>query len=377
MKKRNLRNRKSKAHSILTCHDELLAELYQLNTSSVFYRKISGKDYIVAEKKFDKATICLLAEIPKEFLIYDNTYISFDKLTDERKISIIYKLKEKLSFSSKEILVCNILLDKVLKGSNKLFTSFKDIEINYRRKVSSYRNVKLNNYTFNAYIRILKQLANKNIYLKTENNFRKTCYGVNDRETFQPLITLSNMSLIEDNNISFSYSFGVLGDILKKSKRFSNTLSYRAYEYAFNQSTKHVIAFFIAREIFIRRYNPNFWDRNYGNFQLTPDEIMCLVPYMDKKGLSKNYSFAEALNLTITPNKLRLYKMFIKYMDESLKCVKHLYSELILDFEPNELDENFVKNHEFDYDNNFNLQTENLGIDDITFDTNVYFDIDI
>ena len=138
-----------------------------------------------------------------------------------------------------------------------------------------------------------------------------------------------------------------------------------------------LLLFLLLVKYFIRRYNPNFWDRNYGNFQLTPDEIMCLVPYMNKKGLSKNYSFYEALNLTTTPNKLRIYKMFIKYMNEALRCVKHLSSELILDFEANELDENFVKNHEFDYDNNFNLQTENLGIDDITFDTNVYFDIDI
>lgn len=368
------RKRKNKdLNTILTCHDELLAELYSLNTKTVYHQQINGQDYLIVEKKLPKATIGLRAKIPKELLIVHGKETPFSELTIGKQKHIIYQLQDKLTFSSQDILIFNILLDKFFKGTINLSISFRNIDAFYRRKVTSYKNVKVNSYTYKAYLKAIKHLTEKEVFVKTAEDFRHKKYGVNGRNFYHPLLTIFNIQKLDETDISFSYSFGQFGEILKRSKRFSDTLPNVGYQYSFKQATKHVIAYYIVRKIFIKLGDKRVMYNNCGNFYLYPCELMC-VPYTDKKGNSKNCTYADVFEDTIIPNRLRMYKMFVTYIHEILAYLPYYY-DLILDFEPDEWNEDFTKKHEFDYDIDGNLQTENLGIKDITFDTNVSFEI--
>lgn len=369
------RKKKKGIKTILTCHDELLAELYCLNTKNVYFYNVNGENYLVVQKKLSKATIGLRAKIPKEWLIENEKEVSFTDLTVHKQKEIIYKLQDKLTFSCQEILICNILLDKVLKRTINLSISFRDIDAFYRKKVTSYKKVKINIFTFKAYLKIIKRLSEKEIFIKTSKDFRNNSYGVNNRNFYQPLLSLYNFHKVDDTDLSFSYSFEQFGEILKRSKRFSDILPNVCYQFSFKQATKHVMAYNIARKIFIKLGDKRVFYQG-GIFKMYPHELMSYVPYTDQKGISKNFTFEDIFEDSIVPNKLRLYRMFIKYIKEILGYLPYYY-ETIIDFEPDELNEDFVKKHEFDYDIQGNLKTENLGLKDITFDTNIYFEISL
>ena len=127
-----IKNRFSKK-SIISVHDNLLANLYQLNLSSVIVRKINEKEYLVNEFSGRYYSIALIAKIPKELLTVNGEICKFSELSTEAQEEIFNLLKDNLYFSNVEILFCNILFDRYLKTDYDYDFSLTEIERDYLR----------------------------------------------------------------------------------------------------------------------------------------------------------------------------------------------------------------------------------------------------
>ena len=90
-----IKNRFSKK-SIISVHDNLLANLYQLNLSSVIVRKINEKEYLVNEFSGRYYSIALIAKIPKELLTVNGEICKFSELSTEAQEEIFNLLKDNL-----------------------------------------------------------------------------------------------------------------------------------------------------------------------------------------------------------------------------------------------------------------------------------------
>ena len=57
------------------------------------------------------------------------------------------------------------------------------------------------------------------------------------------------------NNLSFKYTFGQFGEVIRLSKRWSNIVPNRCFQYNLNQSMNNIIAGEIARQVFVNQYD--------------------------------------------------------------------------------------------------------------------------
>lgn len=69
----------------------------------------------------------------------------------------------------------------------------------------------------------------------------------------QSLIKINNSFQDGSNNVRFGYSFGMLGKILKNSKRFSTLAPVEFFKVNFNQVKENLVAMYLARIIFIEK----------------------------------------------------------------------------------------------------------------------------
>lgn len=358
--------------AIITVHDNLLANLYQLNLSSVIVRKINEEEYLLNEFSGRDYSIALIAKIPKELLTVNGDVCKFSELSTEAQEEIFNLLKDNLYFSNVEILFCNILFDRYLKTDYDYDFSLTGIEKYYRRRGKT-KKIRISDVNYKRYVTTLNKLSKKEIIVDTKAKFRtqgRRSYGVNNLKIKQKLISFTSLYK-KENDIIFSYHFSQFGKVIKLSRRYSNILLPKFYQYRLNQSMKHVIAYFIAIEIFIRK-DPH---KKYSNsFMLDVNSIFQKVHYETRKGECKGYSLASKLDgFKSLPNKLRTYKMTLKYINEIL--ADFVSNKTIYDYEVKynyDETEDFQEKHQYDYDLNGNL-IYNFTLDDVSRDVDVSF----
>ena len=241
---------------MISVTDELLFELYMLDLSFIEPIRINREYYLVVKtiKKY-QFELGLVAKIPNEMLEKHSIGDIVDACS--RKDEEYASLTSLLTFTPKEMLIMNILFSNFLNTNSKLTPEicFKDIEF-YRKKVSSYKNVSINEITAESYRNIINSLVSKTFYLKTAPKFRKRDkqdYGVSNRDFIQDLLTIYDPYLISSNNLSFKYSFGEFGEVIKLSKRWRNIVPARCYHFSLNQAMYNVVACDIGRQIYILR----------------------------------------------------------------------------------------------------------------------------
>ena len=269
-------------------HDELLYELYNLKLDTIKYEIINGVPYltnIVNKVKFqigfrvridskldDKVKSgTFLNQIDCIMSDDNNCFMSF--IEDE----LNSKYSKFLCLSNIEKYLMNVLLDKYLDNHYDSFISLKEIEINYRSTAMSYRNITLNDETYYRYLETIKLLLQKEIYIKTNDNFRKTCYGVNNLEASHPLLEMSNCLVKGSKNIEFYYSFGVFGNIIYNSKRYSTIATAHAFKVNLNQVKRNLVAMWIARKVYIEQGMRSKAVNPKSYFEIDIAEVTCFV----------------------------------------------------------------------------------------------------
>ena len=358
--------------AIITVHDNLLANLYQLNLSSVVVKTINEEEHLINQISGRDYTVGLIAKIPKELLTVNGEICKFSELSTEAQEEIFNLLKDNLYFSNVEILFCNILFDRYLKTDYDYDFSLTGIEKYYRRRGKT-KKIRISDVNYKRYVTTLNKLSKKEIIVDTKAKFRtqgRRSYGVNNLKIKQKLISFTSLYK-KENDIIFSYHFSQFGKVIKLSRRYSNILLPKFYQYRLNQSMKHVIAYFIGIEIFIRK-DPH---KKYSNsFMLDVNSIFQKVHYETRKGECKGYSLASKLDgFKSLPNILRTYKMTLRYIDEILS--DFVSNKTIYDYEVKynyDETEDFQEKHQYDYDLNGNL-IYNFTLDDVSRDVDVSF----
>lgn len=351
------------------CHDELLFDLFNLSEDTIKYEIINEEPYLVNTVKGKGYELSLRTKIDKKYL-YDELHDG-DSLIDVRENNKIFgninrdillqNYSSRLYLSSLEKYIFNSLLDKYLDAHGIFNITIKEIESNYRGRASSTRNITLNSKTFNRYIEAIDSLSKKEIVIKTTNYFRKKCYGVNNIESYQPLLKITSSYLASVNNVSFQYSFGLFGTILKNSKR------YAAYPPAFyrvrlNRLDFHLVCFYLCREVFIDKGRKSRYltDLNKGKLNIDIDKIVQLV------------------NSNQQHNKLRYFRKIEGYIEGCLEVLE--YDDKIGYFDVKyhyEETEHFVKKHEFDYDEFDDMKKYKFSLDDLDRSGDVNIEISV
>lgn len=251
------------AGSIITVHDELLMDLFKLNTSiarfTIKERIINGKKYLVNSSiKEGKYEVGLVVQVPKEL---EEIGLDLDRISNpvqDQYYGLYKSLEENLRFSAEEILITDILFNDYL--NNYVFDrigidqiTFKDIE-KYRGKSSVKRGEVIKDETCNSYKQIITSLCSKIVFLKTSDTFRLPNFGVNNKEILQPFLHVESVCKVGVNNFQFNYSFGNYGKIISRSWRYSNLLPNVCYSYNFTQKYRHCVDIYLAQILFYERY---------------------------------------------------------------------------------------------------------------------------
>lgn len=335
---------------MISVTDELIFNLYFLSYKCIEYKIINHKYYLINRgvEKY-KFELQLIAEIPDEIL---NKY-SIDDIVDgcEHNDARFASLISQLTFTPREMLIMNILLSSFLntKSNQTPEISFKDIEF-YRKKSSSYKNVTINNITAKGYRNIINSLISKKLYLKTEDKFRKTAkknYGVSGREFEQQLLTIYVPYLSSVNNISFKYSFGTFGEIIRLSRRYSCCVPAKCYHFSLNQAIYNVVACDIGRHLYIdlyKRKSPSkhdLYEPHELSFEMNFDSYFEIIYGKYKKNMIRQrktfyQQLDKILSEFIHDGKIERYDLVTKYEDflkGKESRIKITYIDLYLRYE--------------------------------------------
>lgn len=260
------------AGGTITVHDELLMDLYKLNTSiarfTIKERIIGGKKYLVNSLgKENKYEVGLVVPVPDKL---EKIGLDLDRISNpvlDQYYDLYKIIEERLRFSAEEILIADILFNDYLNNSvvnrtgiNQI--TFRDIE-RYRGKSSVERCEVIKDETFERYKKIITSLCSKTIFLKTTDTFRNPKYGVNNKEILQPFLDINAVYMVGVNNYQFNYSFGNYGKFIRRSRRYSNLLPSSCYSYNFNQKYRHCVDIYLAQFLFYARYKCSRSRDNY------------------------------------------------------------------------------------------------------------------
>jgi hypothetical protein len=359
---------------ILTCHDNVLTELYNLSPNNITYKVINDKHYLVNKVIGKGYSIELRKQITESeairerleediFLMNMYNKETYDYISMCNFLTIYLKY---LTFSNNEKFLMNILLDKYLNSSyssEKLGVniSFKEIEGIYRKRAISYRNISINDYTFNRYVETINSLCAKEMYFKSGEKFRQAKYGVNNRQINQRLLILNSYYRDAKNSFNINYTFGGFGNIIKLSRRYSNNVPSRFYALSFKQVKLHMVAFYIAKEIFIKKYSlsKKKSDNMYLEFNI---DIYSLTDLILEPTIKEN-----------SKNRLSEIRRVARYVDIVLaKCVQEgiIY---LYDYKYNyDETEKFIKKYQDYYDSHYNLQY-NFKFNELSEDVQINF----
>ena len=355
---------------IITIHDNLLCELYSLNRDGGFgWKEFNGSQYLVNQKQGRGYIIGLRVKIPDELLVVNGIKHKYDDLDTDLQDEIEDKLSNKLYFSNIEIYVANMLFDKFLRYGNNCKISIQEMDGYYRKGKKDYRKVRVAKNVYDRYIETLKLLVEKELFIETTDSFRSDKYGLRNINFSHMFLSVFQIEQLEMNNMEFNYSFHNFGNVIRQCRRYSNTLSRYAFRIRFNQVMKYVTSFFIARDVFIAKgnliHNPSYI---YNEMTVTSESYEKEVKYDGRKNNNQGYSMSYKLNsFKGIPNKIRIKKMFINYIKRGFYLCNVFSIEEQFSYDETE---EFVEKHEFDYDENYNLNY-NFSLDDLGQDVNV------
>lgn len=351
---------------IITCHDNLLLSLYGLGIETIVYKEINGESYLVNKVKDKGYEIGLKFKIDKQEFPQDIPLIELSDDGDFGAGIILNTYSSFLTFSNIEKFLTNILLDKYLANDYDFDMSLKEIECCYRKKALSYRNITLNTKTYNRYVSTIDSLEKKEMYLKTTNSFRKDdkkSYGVAGITLQQSFLKIISPYPSGVKNITFSYTFGGFGKVIKKCRRYSNIVPRCFYTINLNQTKLHLVAFYLAQEIFWQRW------------------LIKKAPYIEKNYyLEVDIDYIAELvkdrNINNKQNKARNYKRIVSYIEQVLFMFKYRQEieEYRKEFTYDET-ERFMLKHEYDYDIETDLENYQFTLDDLDQDVSVKFTI--
>ncbi len=357
----------------ITVHDELLSSLYELTPKTMQYRIINGEKYIVNSVKLKHCEIGLRVKIDDKTLpstIADGDYITkyytdpLNYTMSETEYSfygsILDEYYQYVCFNSMEKYLTNVLLEKFLSSNQVLDMTFLEIEHKYRAK-ASYRSVSLSKNVAQRYAKTLDSLCKKELFLITDDKFRDCRYGVRNKAMYQKFLTIRNPYKYGINNINFSYSLGGFGLIIKLSRRYSTLMSAGYYRVSFNEIRWHLVAFYLSKQIFIKKglinKNPN--DTRNWSFIVDIDELMKLTENLRKP---TNLNKPEA-------NYLRTKRRLVEVVEKYLKYNINI-EDYYIDYKYEET-ERFELKHQFDYDIKTGLDNYRFGTNDLDQDVDV------
>ncbi len=324
---------------IITCHDNLLHDLVCMD--NIVYKEVDNKPYLINLSKGRGYEIGFRVDITKG-LIKDSQLYTWDELEEFNQNILLGYCERYLILSDVEFYIYNILLDNYLNSNTEICEiSLKEIERKYRNKVIGKRNIVISKPTYDRYIDVLDNLSIKEIYLKTENYFRQQKYGVNNRRFSHKLLKLINAYEDGSNNIKIVYSLGAFGKVLKLSRRYSTFLPARCYHYNFSQIKKYLVAYYLARNCFIRKGQINRRPKDYSLYEETLN-------------FGEIYSFA--YGEAQSKNYWRNYRTLVDYILEILELFtnRKIISNYHVEYDYTE-DDKFQLKHQYDYDINLNL----------------------
>lgn len=358
--------------NLITVHDNLLCDLYSLNRDNGFkFEKINNHQYLINQKQGRGYIIGIRTKIPEDLLCFNNKLCQFDELDKDEKRKIEEKLSTKLYFSNMEIYVSNMLFDKFLREGNNFKISIGELEGYYRKCKRDYSKIRIDMNIYNSYINTLNSLAEKEIFLETNDTFRNDKYGARNINFSHRFLSLYQIKSKGIYDLEFRYTFQNFGNVIRQCKRYSNILPKQAFKIRLNQTTKYVAAFFVVKDVFIVKGKLKRSSSYFDNkLEITYDDYISVIKYDGRTKSNKGYSLDYKLNRhNGIPNKLRIKKMLSDYVLSGFRlcnvyCIKEEYSY-------DETDK-FLERHEFDYDNDFNLNYE-FSKDDVGKDVEVKF----
>lgn len=360
-------------NQFIIVHDELLGSLYELTPRTMQYRIINGEKYIVNSVKLDHCEIGLRVKIEDNTLpsvITDGDYITnyytnplnyiMDNVDYAFYGSTLDQYYQYVCFSNMEKYMLNILLDNYLSSNQQLDMTFLQIEHKYRAK-ASYRSKSLSKKVALRYAKTLDSLCAKELFIITDDKFRDYRYGVRDKAIYQKLLTIKDKYIYGLNNVTFSYTLGGFGILLKQSRRYSTIMPIGYYRIGFNELRWHLMGFYLAKQIFIQQgiINKNPSNSYNWTFKIDLDKMIKLTNEQKKptelKKPVKNY--------------LRLKRSMVdkieKYLDQNCGIedfrVEYSYTET----------DRFALKHQYDYDIKTDLDNYKFGIKDLDQDVEV------
>lgn len=242
------------------------------------------------------------------------------------------------SFSTHEISMLLILLDHYIKNKGlSIPITLKKIHKCYRNKRTGKKDI-MSYSNKAAYSNALRRLQEKKINVEI-NNKRKR-YKVNNKNIYgQRLLKITDWKSLSDGDFQFEYSFGDYGNILLKSKRYSNNVPIEMIHASYQQITFVYIMLYLSRLIFINRR------KLIPNINITIDGLMKRIIQHDKNGNSTRKSLSDVLEQDVK-NKYIYLKIFKKH----LKMVLRLFEDngIISSYKFNiikDLDELNIKNY--------------------------------
>lgn len=241
------------------------------------------------------------------------------------------------TFTTHEVFLLMILLDYYIKnGAEPQFITLSYIHKAYRDKRTGKKNV-MSQTDLSAYIKAIDQLRLKKVSVDIKNVRRK--YKVNNTHICNKrLLNLREYMRLPNGDIIFSYDFGEFGDILVKSKRYSNNIPIDIVRCSYQQITMLYIMMYLSKLIYINQ------KKTVNDFKLMFTSIMKHIKVHAKDGSNTNQNLLEILGTKIM-NKYNYLTIFKQHLINVLDML--LENGTIKDYaiHPN-IDELTIKNYE-------------------------------
>lgn len=280
---------------IITVHDELISNLILLNCNNIIYND-AGDPTEIATISGKRANISIIStedklrEKHKEECFRHWT----SKLVSE---SDNHFLKNSYCLTAQEIIVYLILMHHyIINNQNHAIITIKQINKEYRQKKS------INDRTYDAYVRAIKGLNNKEVYYKINKKYVGNHKLVNFQDRHKLLVIEDIVKL--NNDISIVYNLGTLGEIIKDSKNYSAIVPKNVYSISFSDINYFLVMQYLSRMVFInrRRKHPEIFKK------ISLCTIFKNINKYNKQGYNQNVNYDELMYKTQIDNeKLKVY----------------------------------------------------------------------
>lgn len=231
----------------------------------------------------------------------------------ERKSEVSFTNRASM-FTVHELILWIILVDFRIKNPFPDFAiSLSYIHKQYRKKRIGKTEV-MSESDRQAYINALNGLQKKRINLKTGNT--RKYYGQSNKEINNGRIfKIMNITADENGDLLFEYTLGQYGEIILKSKRYSDMLPISLLKIPYKQNMKLYIAMYISKLIFINKR------KKLKEFTIITENIMRNVRLHNATGIDIGKSLYNLMRERDISKYAKL-NLFNKYLIEVLEMLK-------------------------------------------------------